>query len=185
MIMPMLFFVLSLSHCLCTSAYISIQWIMIAINFDIFALGLDLLSKHFQTVIASVVDLARLALGAKVAVPRRQFVDDAVHPDVTFAQGLPVLFDGDLEIEHPELENVDEVVRLEAFEVRIPLELREAPCVDLVDALLEQLVQVVRLCGDQEFHAPRLGEEEFLALLLHGKDLVFFHQRKKYLNVRI
>ena len=62
---------------------------VIAVRLCLVALGLDLVAKHLEAVEAGVVDLARLALGAEVAVAARQVVDDAVEARVALVGRLP------------------------------------------------------------------------------------------------
>jgi len=64
---------------------------VVAISLDVIALGSHLLAKHLETVVASFVHFARLALCAKVAVARRKFTDDAVQPKVAVTRCLLAL----------------------------------------------------------------------------------------------
>ena len=159
---------------------------MVAVCLDVLALGLDFLAEHLQTVVARVVYLARLAVGAKVAVAGRQLVDDAVQPDVPFRRRLAALLDGRLEVHEAKLEDVDEVVRLEVAEVRVAHQLGEIARADIIDALDEQLVKAVRLRGDEQLHAAaRLRQQVLLALSLHREDLVLLGERQQLEDVRV
>lgn len=94
---------------------------MASIRFRFFALGLHLIAKQLQTVVAGIVYLARLAFGAEAAVSSGELVEDAVEASVALAREPTVLVDGRLEVQNPQLKNVYEVFRFDLLEARILL----------------------------------------------------------------
>jgi len=80
---------------------------------------------------------------------------------------------------------VDQIGLIDALEVRVALQLGEVARSHVVDALRQQLVQAVRLCGHQQLHAARLRQQELLTLLLHLSYLVFFSKWQQLVNIYI
>jgi len=90
-------------------------------------------------------DLARLALGTKVAVARRQLTDDTIESSVALVCRPPAVLDGCLKVHHSQLQDVNEIGLVNTLEVWVALQLSEVACPHVVNALGQQLVQAIRL----------------------------------------
>lgn len=60
--------------------------VLLTVLLNFVTLGLDAFTEHSQAVETRLVDLARLALRAKVAIAAGQVTDDAIHARVAFTR---------------------------------------------------------------------------------------------------
>ena len=149
------------------------------------AFRLHLLLVHLETGETVVIDLARLALRTEVTVAGDQLRDTAVESRVALRHHSLRRLDVALQILHAQLQNGDEIVRLQAAVVGILLQLAERFGAREGDAFLQQEQQVVALRDDEQLHAAVLGQQVLLTPLLHLHDLVLFRQRQQLIDVGI
>ena len=126
-----------------------VRHVVVAHRLRLFALGLDLLAVHLQALHALVVDLARLALRAEVAVAGDQLGDTAEQTRLALRRHALRLRKTVLQILNAQLQNRDEVLHLQILEAGVAAQV----CVRLLacklNTLLQQCGQVVLLSDDK------------------------------------
>ena len=143
------------------------------------ALRLHLIAKHLETVKTCVVDAPGLAFRTETPVAGRELIDAPVEPDISLRYHLPALLQFVLQVPATHRQDLDDILRVDALEECILLQLRECLPSREFDAFLEHAHQTVCLGGDEELHAARPSEEVLLATFLHLTDLVLLSERQQ------